>query len=38
MGGLWQMSGLRKELDLCFEEDVYGFVGMVGIVSMVGFD
>ena len=30
------MGGLRKEIDLCSkEEDVCGFVGMVG---MVGFD
>ena len=33
------MGGLRKELDLCSqEEDVYGFVGMVDMVGMVGFD
>ena len=30
------MGGLRKEFDLCSkEEDVCGFVGMVGVV---GFD
>ena len=36
MGGLWQMGGLRKELDLCSEEeDVCGFVGMVGMVGLI---
>ena len=30
VGGLWQMGGLKKELDLCSEEeDVCGFVGIV---------
>ena len=32
VGGLWQMGGLRKEIDLCSEEeDVYWFMGMVAI-------
>ena len=39
MGGLWQMGGLRKEIDLCSEEeDDCWFVGMVGMGVMVGFD
>ena len=29
MGSLWQMDGLRKEID-SEEEDVCWFVGMVG--------
>ena len=37
MGGLWQMGGLRKEID-SKEEDVCGFVGIMGMVHMVGFD
>ena len=33
------MGGLRKEIDLCSEEeDDCWFVGMVGMGVMVGFD